>query len=214
MSQSWITEVSMEVDAEVPKTQGPPIPPPPPADPAPPAPPGAASTYPAPAQSPAPAAPSFYQDPYSSFSQFGAVQQYPDPQVRFASVYLCLLCLKRTMAVGRGGRLVAGGNMYLRLGCDSRALLSTWQLLNHRVVSQRKYAGFSVERVVPRVLRLPSFVEKQLRPLQNELGRSLVESWRRLHNQQTRLLITASHLFRVLPLRSTRFPYTNAFPFE
>ena len=88
MAQSWITEVSMEVEAEAPTTPAPPPPPPPPPDPAPPpAVPAPGVSYPAPApataQSPAPAvgAPAFYQDPYSSFSQYGAVQQYADPQV-------------------------------------------------------------------------------------------------------------------------------------
>lgn len=90
MAQSWITEVSMEIDAETPKAPAPPVPPPPPPEPAPPpAPPAAAPGY-----TTAPAAPSgvtssapqtaatpFYQDPYRSFSQYGAAQQYADPQV-------------------------------------------------------------------------------------------------------------------------------------
>ena len=73
----------MEIEAEAPKTEAAPVPPPPPADPAPPAL-GAGPINPVQAPTPAPAAPAFYQDPYSSFSQYGAVQQYPDPQVQLA----------------------------------------------------------------------------------------------------------------------------------
>ena len=105
MAQSWITEVSMEVDAsEASQIQNPPLPPPVTAPPPylgqPPSTThvpsnthvpdrtgavpdgtgaaadrtGAIATIPAPASG-------FYQDPYSSFSQYGAAQQ-TDPQVR------------------------------------------------------------------------------------------------------------------------------------
>ncbi|CAM9446318.1 unnamed protein product, partial [Ectocarpus fasciculatus] len=92
MAQSWITEVSMEVDAEPPKPPAPPIPPPPPPDPPTPSAvqaAGAQISYAAAPPGPAgggqngimpPGAPAFYQDPYSSFSQYGTAQQYADPQ--------------------------------------------------------------------------------------------------------------------------------------
>lgn len=115
----------MEIEAETPATPAPPLPPPPPPDPAPPPVPAAGVTYPAPvppeSQSPAPVgAPAFYQDPYSSFSQYGAVQQYADPQVRNSEMMqsnvpqtlqtLCpqgwiRLCLKSTLLVLHQTRL-------------------------------------------------------------------------------------------------------------
>lgn len=97
----------MELDAETPKPPAPPIPPPPPPDPPTPSAvqAGAQISYAAAPAGPTgggpngimpPGAPAFYQDPYSSFSQYGATQQYADPQVRIDNtsweLFSCIPC--------------------------------------------------------------------------------------------------------------------------
>lgn len=94
----------MELDAEPPKPPAPPIPPPPPPDPPTPSAvqAGAQISYAAAPPGPAgggqngimpPGAPAFYQDPYSSFSQYGTAQQYADPQVRIDNTNWELFCV-------------------------------------------------------------------------------------------------------------------------